>query len=37
MNESVQKKRARYLAIVLGLVAVAVYLGFIWATANGGL
>ena len=30
-----QKKRARIMAIVLALVAIAFYLGFIWATANG--
>jgi len=35
MDHTVQKKRARNLAIVLGLVAIAFYLGFIWATAKG--
>lgn len=35
MNQAAQKKRTRNLAIILGLVAIAFYLGFIWATANG--
>ena len=35
MNEASQRKRARWMAALLGLVAVAVYLGFIWATARG--
>lgn len=30
-----QRKRARNMAIVLALVAVAFYLGFMWATASG--
>jgi hypothetical protein len=35
MNEVTQRKRARTMAIILALVAVAFYLGFIWATAKG--
>lgn len=35
VNETAQRKRARWMAVLLGLVAVAVYLGFMWATANG--
>ncbi len=35
MNRTAEKKRARNFALVLGLVAIAVYLGFIWATAKG--
>jgi hypothetical protein len=35
MNQATQKKRARVLAILLALVALVVYLGFIWATARG--
>jgi hypothetical protein len=35
MNIAAQKKRARNMAIVLGLVAAAVFLGFIWAVARG--
>jgi len=29
-----QKQRARLMAILLGLVAVGLYLGMIWMTAN---
>lgn len=32
-----QKKRARLLAVLLALVALAVYFGFMWMTANGYL
>jgi hypothetical protein len=35
MSVSTQKKRARNMAILLALVAVAFYLGFIWATGHG--
>jgi len=35
MNEATQRKRARWMAVLLGLVALAVYFGFMWATANG--
>jgi len=35
VSEAEQRKRARWMAVLLGLVAVAVYFGFMWATANG--
>ncbi len=35
MSEATQRKRARVMAVLLGVVAVAVYLGFIWATSSG--
>jgi len=35
MNQASQRKRARWMAALLGLVAVAVYFGFMWATASG--
>lgn len=30
-----RSKRSRWMAALLGLVALGVYLGFLWATANG--
>jgi len=34
-DETAQRRRARWMAALLGLVAVAVYFGFMWATASG--
>jgi preprotein translocase subunit SecF len=35
MSETTQRKRALIMAVVLAVVAIAFYIGFIWATANG--
>jgi len=35
MSITTQRKRARNMAVVLGVIAVAFYLVFIFATANG--
>lgn len=37
MNEQAMNKRARIMAVMLGMVAVALYFGFMWLTANGSL
>ena len=35
MNQIAQRKRARIMAVILAAVAIAFYLGFMLATANG--
>lgn len=35
MSITTQRKRARNMAVILGVIAVAFYLVFIFATANG--
>ncbi len=37
MNEETLRKRARFMAVILGLTAVGLYFGFMWLTANGAL
>ncbi len=37
MNEESLRKRARMMAVMLGVVATALYFGFMWLTANGAL
>ncbi|TCK17077.1 hypothetical protein DFR30_0297 [Thiogranum longum] len=37
MNEQGMSKRARIMAVMLGMIAVVLYFGFMWLTANGSL
>jgi hypothetical protein len=37
MSDASQKRRARLMAILLGVVAVLLYFGFMWMTASGKL
>jgi hypothetical protein len=37
MMDDSQKKRVRLMAVLLGLVAACVYIGFIWMTSQGYL
>lgn len=37
MNDVTQKKRVRMTAVMLGVVAILLYFGFMWLAANGSL
>jgi len=37
MNDVTQKKRVRMTAVMLGVVAISLYFGFMWLAANGSL